>query len=467
MESFSDGESFREKILSKGSLSEKDLLTFETNNPLLNIFASDLGLINPNLSLEKWSFKNKTAVTILEKGKNQTLYIKGDSVTSLKNGFVPSIQTFVINHNRRVDLVESFRSTTGQKSYSYKLKHEAFKNNNYFRTSKSIDIHEDPEGVQFCKCKIPSSFIRKYLNTIKDNEVYNQRAYIYYSGKNGSLNKAVNEYLYRFKISPKAYYRISDVSTPIETSEDPRIINNPLYIIDKENGTYYGLKDETIYSKDKIIDKIIKETWTKGAYTFAFDIMTTDSTGVLSIQTSILSLSPKDLFIMHPISAQVIPESTFYAIAIDPEKIEGRWVYPENITGTRLRIGGCWDIREQGIYKKIRIREIDSGKIIEQEEVLSGEFYTSTNLGGDLDFKIDDIKIGVNGELKRYKKKTITAKTKVSYSDKSDDLGSIILSFYDPVFRKYKGGLFEFNDITSGDITLSFLPSIKNKDSHE
>lgn len=419
--------------------------TFVDNSPLLNIFASDLEVINQSLALNNWDLSKEIGVAIALNTGNKTLLVNGDSVATIHSGEIPTIPTFVINQNQRVKVKSSLRSLDQRVKYNYDFVHSAFDGSTRPQL-RSQYVEEAPNSSnRLIERELDYEIIRAWEQT-NGRDLHTQRAKIYYSGENGGLNYAFSEYLYRFKISTESYDNIAGATTE---EDDPKINN-----------------ERTTHQFKKLgINEVIEKIWTKGSFTFQFEVITPIASGYGENHKPIISVTPKELFIMNAEETErKVLFTSIYYYRINPEKIEGRWVYPEKIgIKSPLRVSGTWDLSQQGLSKMIKVSELDKGKTYTSTETFSTEFANSTKLSLS-----DIIKDILSIESSSSYKTTKTVSTTVSYTDKDDNLGTAILYFTDPVITRATRSMpiifarsrkeYHPKDISTGSVTMTFLP---------
>lgn len=444
--------SLRELLASTWETSQgKAFVDFENQSPLLNIFASDLGLFSKDLDLNNWDTAREIAVACYrEKENGHILYLNGDSVALVKPGEIPAIPTFVVGTNNRVR-VTNLRSASG--NFEYELLHPAFaprQNNSQKDAFRNEYVWEYPEGDGWRKTKEFDEEVRNSWRLTKGRNLSSQRSLVYYSPETGSPNNEFNECLFRFKVHPQTYYHITNDTEKY----DPRVLENASLVTYK--GRHASLRE--------IVDKI----WTRGAFTFSFIILTPEKSGIAQSEQLVISVPPILLFVMNPDREYRSPNifrRTRFTYTLNPDKFESKWVYPDQqeLAGKFLRISNGWDLEHQGLMKRIVVSELDKGNTVETTLSLSSEFLNGwkSNIG----LKISDIFSGSFEAMSSYKQ-IQSSTTKYFYSDQDDLLGSASLYFRDPIIKNDRltsSNEYEcqLNDITTGSVTMTFVP-IKN-----
>ncbi len=447
----SDGRTIS-NVISENFTKERKLFErFEFENPLLNIFVPNLDLISKDLSVDKWSNSGDVGVAYSYNNKN-ILLVEGEKVAIIEKGEFPSIPVFYIGENRRVQVKDSFRSAKGQVKFSYEFLDPAYENKGSLDEFRNVCIEEPDKYNNLSPSELDVELISIFRNTNITKSYFNQRAYIYYSD-NGNLNKRFNEYLYRFKINPNAYYDITDV----KANTDPRVKDDVVHY-------YYG--DDDIF-----VETLIDRLWTKGAYTFRFEVITPHRDGNSYNQTFNVSVYPKDLFIMNAERVRRHPtwfRHTRWTYRLKPTSFKSRWVYPHKIGAGYLRVEGAWDVSKFGLTKSIRVYEVDKGKSISETFTTSSEFLVGSKISAGI--KVNDVlNLGLeaNANMKESKSYSVT----YTYQDNDDFIGTVNLSFDDPILIEGLGEdccdedphyAYKTKDISAGNMMMSFVP-LKNR----
>lgn len=446
-------------IANEWSRGNKDFQERVDASPLLNIFASDLEVFDESLGLGSWNTAKEVAVATVSANGNKVLYVAGDSVASVGSKEIPAIPTFVIGDNRRVEVASTLRNGEQGVRYNYSFLHEAYKGRERTQLRNEY-VQEAPDDDSWIRdTDLSPKHIYAFENS--GDELYKQRALLYYSDNTEGVDYSFSEYLYRFKIAPEAYHNIAGADSE---QDDPKITG--------ETVVTYARRDATI-------DEIISKIWTKGSFAFSFEVVTPLSSGNTINHKLVFSVSPKELFIMNPDRERRHPtlfRKTRYTYRLKAERLESRWVYPHKIgTKTYARIDGSWDLSKQGLSKVIRVFELDKGTKKNYTETFGSEFFVGTNIKASNIIKA----IGLSADVSSHYKATKTISSTVAYNDSDDDLGVAVLYFTDPFFL-YRTtpydeefglsddeilraafplyDIYQPKDISTGIVTMSFLP---------
>lgn len=442
------GESVRSIILKYWEGSPKSFTDFENASPLLNMHLPDLALFK-KASAEQWeeSAKEVGVALVTPQADDTPLYVDGHLVEHIGKGRIPSIPTIVVNTNKRVRVASSLRSLNGQRDFSYEFLDPSFDGRTNKSKARASHIEEEPAwgGYLDIESFLDPVFGAAWFRIKKQGNIP-ERAFIYYPN-DSILDTGIEEMFYRFKIEPHAYRLIADEPSDTSLKGDDPVI--------KEDATLvkYG-EDQNI-----AIEEIISKCWTSGVFTFCFDVYTPLRSGGMQTKTIILSVEPQQLFAMNAVtehSKEFWSFRTKYTYYIRPNLLKARWVYPSAfVEGEIVRISGAWDLREQGLTKKIVVREYDRSASNTVTQSFSSEFVTG--ISGSSGFKILDI-FSLSFGASETRKESRAVSYTVSYTNDSDDLGSAILSFYDPVIDHYSGNDFYPKNITTGSVTMTIFP---------
>lgn len=437
----------------------------EERLPLLNIYLPDLSLFGLDSSKD-WDIHSSDVGVALSEGRlGTTLFIDGDSVTSLVAGEIPTIPTFVVNTNKRVRVRSSARALGGEPNFSYAFLDVAFANGGgqqavrgYADLVQKI-LWEKPQSEDDNYIMVtPRQADSKYMHLPELKEAFDealkqgtlgelkldiQRAVAYYGKDTISSNKEINEFLYRFKINPSAYSLITDDS-------DPKIQGE--YSFNPFRGEF-----------PLPMQALIERCWTSGDFVFVFSVHTPLRNGKAEVSTITIPVAPKDLFYMRP---QVQERKSFWTwkyrvyVRIIPSALEAKWVYPHR-DGLRelIRISDSWDLSRQGLSKKIFISEFDPTNMKKKDRTLSSEFFVESDVSIGAKLK-ESLGLSLSASGKASGKRVATESLSVSYTDIADDLGTIDLSFYDPIFRKgLENGKAELANVSNGAVAITIIPA--------
>lgn len=444
-----NGKSVRDVILSHWGKSEREFTAYEDAKPLLNIFASDLGLLAESLDLDNWTFEEGVAVANRSVSGEYVLYVAGDSVATIKSGQVPALPTFVVGENSRVAVASSLRSAkTGGVDYTYRFLNEAYDGSKKSRL-RVAEVPEAPEGDGWVEAsELDREIIEAWETSRDDSYLERQRYLTYYGEGSETLRKGYNEYLYRFRLSGNAYHNIAGNDKDDEGG-DPR----------------YKGGDVTVYKKRNqlSLQQVLNHLWIRGSYSFSFDVMTPLTSGTTFNQQLVVSVKPEELFVFDV--QREYRHRTFFRDArykywFDTSKFQSRWVYPHKLENVGyMRVDRSWDLSSQGTYKLIRVVEMDNGAVRQHSESFSTEFIAKGGIKAN--FALGE-KTKLDADFGMSYKESKNVESKYTYTDNDDRLGSLALYFEDPIIlgERTVNGVksYQLKGISNGTVEATFLP---------
>lgn len=423
---------------------------FENQSPLLNLYAADLSIFDKKLSIEKWDTQNEVAVALRDTSGEHVLYINGDSVGRVGNNEVPAIPTFVLNQNKRVEVASRFRSVSQGDKFTYKFINDIYDNSktNTLRTAY-VENEEPIDDDWVLESELDPEVIKAW-NVTKDGSRSRQRALVYYTPESDDVNRAFDEYLYRFKIAPNAYHNIAGATSE---TDDPKIKTGDSFATYTRYATY---------------EEIINKLWTEGSFMFVFEVLTPMISGETVNKHIYIPVSPREAFRVNPTVVRRHPtmfRRTRYTYSIDPKNLEAKWIYPHK---TKLhsytRVEGSWDLKTQGLSKFIRFSETDKGGIKQRTESYGIEFLSKSSMS--LDLKFGEIVNSFTANVSSEHKMTRNVTFKTEHTDNDDNLGSHSIYFTDPIINaeKIEGSSKKYmpKELTTGAITFVLMP-LKHK----
>ena len=106
---------------------------------------------------------------------------------------------------------------------------------------------------------------------------------------------------------------------------------------------------------------------------------------------------------------------------------------------------GKWDLSKEGLERFIKIEEFDSGKEIETSIEQEFKFFKESLFKGDVRVKYffgkenkNNVDGGVNYGNTGNDTEVIKKRVSVKYKEESDPLGTITVSYYDPIVNEIK-----------------------------
>lgn len=440
-----DGQTFRDILVSYSS--EERVSEIERSLPLLTIMVPDLSDFGA-FSVEEWDTEDdQVAVTYRTGNDNSVFYAEGDSLLSLPEEDLPAFPFLVVKSNERMKVVGKVGMTRagGEASYMYDFADPAFDGMTTKQTRASYydetNTEQIPDDKPYMKrAEMDKRCVEAY-NLYKGNNNLIDREYIYYNlspsnSQNGILNRNIREKLYKFRISPELYQKLT---MPENAQEDPHL---------NSEATFYkkGLPSH---------GQIAKDLWTDGAFEFVIDVYMGNSS---LAETKTFSVRGNDLFYISKFNVRYKHKTAFrhskWWYSTTPDKLKARWV---NLSDQNFYLTKTWDLLTDPLSIYIKVFERDSGKKIRTTDSYTTTYTANTNVGTE--FNIDAVKfnIGFSGGITTSKTTTIS----YEYADENDELGSIYFNFRDPVIISDKSVStkgYEMYSLKTGGIELLIAP---------
>ncbi len=402
------GHTFRDILISHSS--QEDIAEIEKSVPLLNIYVSKISFFNvlpENLDIED----NEIPIVVSTKTDN-AFFLDGEEALRLPKGEIPDFHVFVVNENNRVIIPEK-----GSKRIIFKSPN--------FDGTRSIDrsnaLRVDA-NYSVAGQKAIDAFKYFYKDDGSINQKGFQRDYIYYGitpdNRNGSLNTSITEYISFIEVNPTAYFTLSD-------QDDPNLKNNDPVI--KTNST-------SIEKRQLTHNEIMDRFWTKGAYNFKFEVVTSTSDRPATVTVPI---RPDDIWDFNlDVSRRHSTwfRRTKYTYTINPDAFTAKKHFLDPVTI------GKWDISKEALWKDVLIYEEDEGTETEVKETIKFADALKINFEGSQKISIGLKNIGsasaegsasVTSSNTTEYEKTVTWK----YKQSSNVIGKVRIYFYDPLIE--------------------------------
>jgi hypothetical protein len=410
--------SFRDILVSYSS--EEAIEEIEESVPLLNILIPEIPFFD--ISPKNMDIKDEEIPVTVSQDDKTSLFINGKVEADLEKGEVPDFHVFVVNENSRVVIPQ--KEARGLKMAS--AASIMFKSPNFDGSIKQ----ESPmlKSATVSKETVGAKAIKAYSYFNQDNGSIYQRAfqrdYIYYGitpqNQKGSLNRAVSEYVSFIEINPRTYFKIADQKGTGSTNDDPYI---------KETSTSQKKRELT---EAELMDRL----WTKGAYDLRFEIVTSTSQRP---EVKYIPLKPNEIWnfnLEHTKRHKTAFRHSKHTYRIDPNNFTAKRVYLSQYQITF----GKWDLSEESIYRYINV--------LEEDESIESTFTTTyettrvhtSKFSGDAKLEIGIGKAKVNREASAEVTDSNTIKDSKTVTivrkEKSDDLGTVKIFFYDPIIER-------------------------------
>ncbi len=421
--------SFRDILI---DYSSKEIIEeIEASVPLLNILIPEIAVfdINPK-DLDTGDNEIPVAVSL----KTETsLFLDGKKELSLQKGEIPDFHVFVINENSRVIAPEngtqSLRSA-GTKSVMFKSPN--------FDGNSDIPAETTMRASTMNLSAVGQKAIEAYNYFNKDDgSVYQkafQRDYIYYGitpqKQSGNLNRSISEYISFIEVDPRAYFKIADQINPNapNPSDDPYISQSQI------------VQEKREVSEAELLDRM----WTKGAYDFRFEIITSTNQHP---QVVFVPLKPNEIWDFNIDHTRVHPTMFRHSkntYKIDPNKFTSKQI---NLSAYNISLGK-WHLAEESIYRYVNIIEEDESVETTRTITYESTRVHSTKFNGDVKLEIglgnsDKLTGGISGEVTNSNTIKDSKSVVIVRKEKSDDLGSIRIYYYDPIIEKISSSIIE------------------------
>lgn len=449
------GETFRDILIHNNNGDSLSLKAIENALPLLNIYFSDLSIFSDEISNpEETDTSNREILTSYkgsENSESQTLFLNGDSVYQIGKGEIPASPLLFVGENNRVKLKSQSKLKNAFLSKDdYEFVDESFNGTLPNKASKTRSVEEGPSVELLYLYDIyGTSDGQIFLNNMNSSA---QRSLLYY--KDGvNLDNKYNECLYRFKINPKTYYMMTSGGDGKPELNDPHI----------QSGSYSKEKDQAS------IDEIIANIWTKGTFDIQFTYTTVSQGGGVHSESKIIPVLPKDMFTMNPTESyrhSTLFRHSKYTYTIDPDLLEGKWIYPKDLIGYYLKISDAWDLSYRTNSMFISVFEYDKGNETSVTRDVTTEYFTDIKAG--VKYTKGAWNANVDGEFSKRQTEKVSITTKTT--DESDDLGTFTVNFTDPIVKS-KIGVSHFrktpvvylSTFTNGSISINVIPIPNDK----
>ena len=360
---------FRDILLSYAD--DKELFSqMETEMPMLNILVPDWSWIT-GFSAESWDISDpEVAVSYADDNDSHIIFGDGEEIGSFKTGEYPGLPVLVVKNNERL------RKRSGDsdaKSFlgEYEFIDEAF--DGLYQPQKRV-------ASQYYDINIPSEETNRFVpaseldplligayDLYKDSLSSAHRDYVYYNGNTNTqsprtINKNIYERLYKIRIHPDAYYRLS-----YQQYGDPHLTN--------------------VSHKKKALstEEILNRIWTEGNYEMMLEIILRKVDGANESKEITLSISPKDLFDVSTIHVDYKHGTWFtkakYIYRVGADDLKPKWYVINQPNAYFMH----WDLSEYSNTIFIDIYECDPNRTETKTETLQNSFtYKTTDEGNEV-----------------------------------------------------------------------------------
>lgn len=339
----------------------------------------------------------------------------------------------LVNENSRVIINPQTRS--GERMYSFKS--PSYDGANKESAVATRGLWEDLSTFGY---RAMVAYHYFYEDDASDHSMALQRDYIYYGitpGKqSGALNQNVSEYLSFIEINPNAYFKIADQKDTGSTNDDPHI-------------EHYSV---SIEKRDFTADELIDKMWTKGAYDFRIEVMTSTRENP---QVLYIPLKPNQIWnfnLERSYRHRTFFRHTKFTYRIDPNKFT-----PKQVSLTSERISfGKWNLAEEAVYRYVTFWEEDEG--VEKNYSYTYEMIkvNADKFSGDAKLELglgkNKLSGGINTVISSSNTVRETKNVTVKRSEKSDNLGNVKIYFYDPIIENNISGISYSHTYNTGTV---------------
>ena len=443
-----DGSKTFRTILLENGISDEELSQIEHKLPLLTIYVPDFTMFE-NVSAKNWDTSNKEVPVGVNGQHNTTLlYCNGTQEDELEGQEIPESQILYIKNNERICKTPQTRSADGMSGYAFTSNAFDGRKNKTVPQTRALNDYTPLEDDYIQYSELNQVAIDAW-NVMKNYDKSLQRDYVYYGltpqKQEGKLDRTIHEYLYRFQIDPNAYFTIADQTNPIVGSIDPTVDPN---------------KTITHKKTDLPDDEIIRQLWTDGSFEIQFQMFTgVKSSTNMNPQVVQFSARPQDLFniqITRTRKHKTWFHRAKYTYKIDPHNMKPKWFYPRSGSISDVRLDN-WDLSQLSLQKYIYVYEVDKGTETTRTDTQTTTYTENLNADTSIgDSKLLDFKFGLgyNSSTSKQKSSSITIKT----TDESDALGTLNVSFYDPIISSESSKGYYLYPISNGTVKINIAP---------
>ena len=441
-----DGKSFRDILLSYCK-TPNELTEIEQSQLLLNILIPDLTLFW-DFNAEKWDTNDKEIIVLCRDDKSSTMYENGENIGQMEKGNIPGFPCLVVKNNERLN-IKTINTRSGEATNEFIS--DAYDGNKKIdkpatRHSERDDALEQTENltIGIASSEFKADIIKAW-NELKNIHGAYQRDYIYYGitkdNKPGILDRNIREELYRFRIQPEAFKKISD-----QDKVDPEL-QTPT-------------KEKRYLTYDEIMEKI----WSDGKFDFRFKSYVASDDGNKAMEHLLtFSIDPRDLFsiekvhVRHKNSTAFRHSKNFYSV--DPANLKSKWYYPARHSYTQNSVFTLpWDLYSKSLVIHLFVEEHDDAQEKKESRTVMNEFVNKADFSIEGGGEIGKIKLTSKLGYGISSTKTTTTVTEVSTTLGSDNLGTLSFFYHDPIIKSESNGLYNVYSVFNGTVEATLLP---------
>jgi len=256
----------------------------------------------------------------------------------------------------------------------------------------------------------------------------------------GVYNSRRKEMLYRFFISREDLFSCAD-----DTIYDPYMIND----------TYWtGRGDRPGF---EVCDRI----WGGGKYEVKIHFFYKDlGKEAKELTPMVFSIEPGDLMYVnkiHDVFKWNFFGNNWSAYTINPADVDPKWYYPGE-HDKFMCIEYPWTLSEKASNLIVFAEEVDIGESYVKEIVGTFKHSFTTSVSASVSSGNETFKTSLSSSINNTDEETETQKLTISWTDKSDDLGSCEINYIDNVVTNKTSNRYALKRYDTGKIGLTVLP---------
>lgn len=431
-----DGKSFRDILLSYCE-TPNELTEIEQSQLLLNILIPDLTLFW-DFNAEKWDANNEEIVVMCRDDESNTMYENGEDIGQIAKGNIPGFPCLVIKNNERLRVKNA---NTRSDETTYEFISDAFDGSKRIERPVTRDSYSDidwdiPDDLNQYTSNLSDDLIKAWEVSKEIPQAY-QRDYIYYGMDNthrtGVINYDFQEELYRFRINPNVFDRLST------EGYDPVL-----------GYTKKGGRATTEELRDKI--------WSDGNFDFRFHIIRIVNNNLTELKEIPISVPAKDVFTIEKIHLHHINPTAFRhsknIYTVEPQYIKSKWIYPSKLesNGSSAVLLGTWDLFANSENILIRVEEFDQST--KKTETFTVQHQTVNK--ADISSTNNNVKTEFGYSYTTTTSSTVSTET----TEASDFLGTIDIHFKNPIIdaEDKVNGTYHLFDSNGGAVVATIIP---------
>lgn len=394
------------------------LPSIENELPLLNILVPDWSIIG-GFCLDSWDTSDGDISVACKTSGGHPVYCEGEKIGELEPLQIPGFPTLIVKNNERVKVSAKAKTKAGA-DYEYEFLSDVFDARNYPETKLDHEYYDREINTEDYSNFLPASEVSaeaiEAYNIFKDNKYACHRDNIYYGMTNeitqGRLNKRVSEYIVR--------YRFESLESDFLFDDDNRDFTSGT----TEYTRYVAIDDETL------IDHLAYD----GDLEVYFHFLLGTEDGAVKEVVKYQTIPFKTAFQLSKVHVDFRHKTWVtdrkWVFTIDKKCFEPKWIKPSSLDLPK------WDISGDSFIMNIKVYEYDEELQSKCTMTLMSSF--AQNFSANAEGKIGnekesgDVKIGYGFS----DKKDVTSVVETTAKSGSDDLGTALFYYTDPVILK-------------------------------